>query len=220
MANDCAAFPDDNYWLTSMYLMAEVCAELDDVKAAETLYRLMSPFRGRMILVGNGALVLDPVATSLGRLAMCIGQASDAADLFRQAISQAGEWRAPAMRARALLGLSQALGDIDPAAAQASREECRALATELNLLRLIAALPAPFGEGETNRQRAIAGLSARELEVLALVAAGQSNQAIADSLVLSLNTVIRHVSNIYRKIDVSNRSEATSWALNHDVRPR
>jgi NarL family two-component system response regulator LiaR len=56
--------------------------------------------------------------------------------------------------------------------------------------------------------------------VLALVAAGQSNQAIADSLVLSLNTVIRHVSNIYRKIDVSNRSEATSWALNHDVRPR
>lgn len=41
------------------------------------------------------------------------------------------------------------------------------------------------------------GLSAREVEVLRLIAAGKTNQAIADEFVLSLNTIWRHVSNLY-----------------------
>ena len=60
--------------------------------------------------------------------------------------------------------------------------------------------------------RLTAGLSARELEVLRLLAAGRSNQQIADELVISLNTVNRHVSNIYAKIGAANRAEAASYA--------
>lgn len=60
-----------------------------------------------------------------------------------------------------------------------------------------------------------AGLSARELEVLALIAAGRSNQEIADALVLSIKTVQRHGANIYAKIGAHNRSEATAFALRH-----
>jgi DNA-binding CsgD family transcriptional regulator len=56
------------------------------------------------------------------------------------------------------------------------------------------------------------GLSQREAEVLRLVASGRSNQQIADELVLSVNTVRRHVSNIYDKIGITNRAEATAFA--------
>ena len=47
------------------------------------------------------------------------------------------------------------------------------------------------------------GLSEREVEVLRLIAAGNSNQKIADELVLSRHTVVRHISNIFGKIDTS-----------------
>ena len=57
------------------------------------------------------------------------------------------------------------------------------------------------------------GLSAREVEVLRLIAAGRSNQQIADELVISLNTVARHVSNIFDKTGVANRAEAAAYAL-------
>jgi pimeloyl-ACP methyl ester carboxylesterase/DNA-binding CsgD family transcriptional regulator len=55
-------------------------------------------------------------------------------------------------------------------------------------------------------------LSAREVEVLRLVASGRSNQQIADELVISLNTVARHVSNIFVKTGAANRAEAAAFA--------
>ncbi len=57
-----------------------------------------------------------------------------------------------------------------------------------------------------------AGLSARELEVLRLLAAGKSNREIADALVISINTVLRHVNHIFTKLDVQNRTEAATLA--------
>jgi pimeloyl-ACP methyl ester carboxylesterase/DNA-binding CsgD family transcriptional regulator len=60
-----------------------------------------------------------------------------------------------------------------------------------------------------------AALSPRELEVLRLVAAGRSNQQVADELVISLNTVARHLSNIFDKIGASNRAEAAAFAARH-----
>jgi DNA-binding NarL/FixJ family response regulator len=59
------------------------------------------------------------------------------------------------------------------------------------------------------------GLTARELEVLRLVAEGRTNRAIADELVLSERTVDRHVSNIYAKLRVSSRAAATAFAYEH-----
>lgn len=57
-----------------------------------------------------------------------------------------------------------------------------------------------------------AGLSERELEVLRLLAAGRSNPEIAEALVISLNTVYRHVNHIFTKLGVSNRTEAATLA--------
>lgn len=55
-------------------------------------------------------------------------------------------------------------------------------------------------------------LSDREMDVLAGIAKGQSNQEIADSLFVSLNTVKTHVSNIYMKLNVSRRTQALARA--------
>ena len=58
----------------------------------------------------------------------------------------------------------------------------------------------------------VSGLSEREVQVLRLLAGGKSNGEIAAELVISPNTVNRHVSNIYAKTGASNRAEATSFA--------
>ena len=57
------------------------------------------------------------------------------------------------------------------------------------------------------------GLTQREVEVLRLVAAGKTDRQVAAKLVVAEGTVRRHISNIYAKTGVSNRSEATRYAL-------
>jgi DNA-binding CsgD family transcriptional regulator len=58
-------------------------------------------------------------------------------------------------------------------------------------------------------------LTAREGEVLRLIAAGMSNRNIAEELYLSPRTVERHIANIYLKLGVHNKAEATARALRH-----
>ena len=62
-----------------------------------------------------------------------------------------------------------------------------------------------------------AGLTPREVEVLCLVAEGLSNREIAEQLYLSVRTVERHVTNIYGKIDVTNRVDAAAFAARHKL---
>jgi len=61
------------------------------------------------------------------------------------------------------------------------------------------------------------GLSARELEVLRLLAAGKTNRDIAAELVISEHTVARHVQNIFAKLRLSSRAAATAFAFEHDL---
>jgi ATP/maltotriose-dependent transcriptional regulator MalT len=103
---------------------------------------------------------------------------------------------------------------------------CRALgdpegnALELDAARAgFAALGAPdIARLDSPSQRETRhGLTARELQVLRLVALGKTNKAIANLLHLSEKTIDRHVSNIFSKLEVSSRAAATAYAYQHEL---
>jgi DNA-binding NarL/FixJ family response regulator len=62
-------------------------------------------------------------------------------------------------------------------------------------------------------QPTLEGLTPRELEVLRLVATGDTNRAIGHTLGITEHTVERHVANLYRKIGARGRADATAYAL-------
>jgi len=75
----------------------------------------------------------------------------------------------------------------------------------------------PVESGSLDTLLRMAGLSIREIEVLRLLAAGRSNQQIADALVISRNTVRRHVSNVFDKTGIVNRAQAGVYARDHGL---
>ena len=86
-------------------------------------------------------------------------------------------------------------------------------------LTCLARLQRAFGDGhpagggaamDARASRLIDQLTSRELEVLAMLAAGRSNQAIASQLVISLDTVKKHVSHLMGKLGAANRTEAVA----------
>jgi len=140
-------------------------------------------------------------------------QSGDAAAAFRslsEAFSLLQELGAPYLSAQARVLLAcacQALGDEDTAqleiaAARAAFAKLGALTDVQAIDTLVARAAGPGAFG----------LSARELEVLRLVASGKTNRLIATELCLSEKTVDRHVSNIFDKLNVPSRAAATAFA--------
>jgi LuxR family maltose regulon positive regulatory protein len=76
----------------------------------------------------------------------------------------------------------------------------------------LSAFPGPARQHPAGSQALIELLSERELEVLRLIAAGFSNQEIADRLVIAPSTVKRHINNLYGKLQVGSRTQAVAIA--------
>jgi len=163
-----------------------------------------------------GAPALDTLATHLrGQVQLAEGRAITAVASLRRA------WQAwdalgacwLAARARTLIGQAcTALGDHDGAALEfrAAREMFERLGAAPDIERL---------DALTREQDTGAGhpLSARELEVIRLLASGKTNRAIASQLAISDRTVARHVSNIFTKLGISTRAAAAAWAWQHGL---
>jgi DNA-binding CsgD family transcriptional regulator len=121
--------------------------------------------------------------------------------------------RYEAARATTMIGLAyRALGDHDTSAieletARRTFVELGAL-PELHRVEELSRSPEPPPAG---------GLTAREIQVLQLVARGKSNRAIATELGISEKTVARHMSNIFTKLDLSSRAAATAYAFEHKL---
>ena len=75
------------------------------------------------------------------------------------------------------------------------------------------------GQMSRRDQTAVGGvpLTPRENQVLRLVAMGLSNQEIADSLEISIETVKEHVQNLLRKVELNDRTQAAVWAIRHGL---
>lgn len=145
-----------------------------------------------------------------GHVALTLGDHAGAIAELRRAGRLWNELGAPyeAARCGVLLGRAlRALGDEDSAVAE--------LAAAHNALAALDARPAEREAAALLHPCAPGGLSAREVEVLSLVAAGQTNPEIASTLVLSEKTVARHLSNIFAKLDVSSRTAAAAFAFEH-----
>lgn len=61
------------------------------------------------------------------------------------------------------------------------------------------------------------GLTAREVDVLKLIAAGDSNKVISRKLSISVATVERHIANLHGKIGIRGRAQATAWAMRNGL---
>jgi DNA-binding NarL/FixJ family response regulator len=122
----------------------------------------------------------------------------------------------------ARLALARAVVSAEP---DTARDQARAALTtfrELGASRAMdaaAAVLRELGESHGRRPRTVGELTARETEVLGLVALGMSNAGIARSLVISEKTAGHHVSRILTKLGVRNRAEAATYAA-HVGSPR
>jgi DNA-binding CsgD family transcriptional regulator/HPt (histidine-containing phosphotransfer) domain-containing protein len=163
-----------------------------------------------------GAPLLRAMAArSDGAVRLAAGDVDGALGVLRRAWDTWRELDAPyeAARVRILVGRAcLELGDLDGAALEfeAARDVFERLGAIPDLARL------ERESGERIPERA-GGLSPREVEILRLVAAGNTNRAIAEGLSISERTVDRHVSNIFTKLDVSTRAAATAFAYEHDL---
>jgi len=99
-------------------------------------------------------------------------------------------------------------------AAKLLRDEARAGRLDSDAC---AGVLAAAGHRQGRRKPAVAGLTAREVEVLQWVARGQTTKQIAAQLVLSPKTVERHLESIYSKAGVRSRAAATLFAIEHDL---
>jgi LuxR family transcriptional regulator, maltose regulon positive regulatory protein len=169
----------------------------------------------------------DPIrasaAVARGLLAAAAGELEEGLDAFEDALAVFERTRVPfeaAMVRFQLARVLMALGRAERAAVEAHRAHdafmsigaTREMRRTSALLRQLGERPDSRSAGETSF-----GLSARELEVLALVADGLSNKRIAAALVISEHTVRRHVANILGKLHVASRTAAATVAARHGL---
>ena len=145
-------------------------------------------------------------------MALARDDPAGAADLFRQAEQQWSRLESPYESARARAGIGTALHQLgDEESARAELDAAHRVFVSMGAVpaaRWVANLLVPSYPG---------GLTAREIEVLRLVATGRSNPEIAAELVLSEKTVARHLSNIFTKLDVRSRTAAAAYAFEHHL---
>jgi DNA-binding CsgD family transcriptional regulator len=163
----------------------------------------------------EGGMIAAMAAEARGAVDLASGDAQAALTGLRHA-EQA--WRAleapyEAARVGVLVGLAcRALGDEETARLEldAAREAFAKVGAEPDIAR-VDALSRSAAAGDSH------GLTARELEVLRLVAAGKSNREISAELTISEHTVARHLQNIYAKLGVSSRTAAIAFAFANDL---
>jgi DNA-binding NarL/FixJ family response regulator len=152
-------------------------------------------------------------AHATGAVLLAEGDARTALPQLRKAHAAWRDLDAPYQVARVREMIGRACQAVeDEASAQlefdAARLVFEELGAALDLARVSALAQTRTGAG---------GLTARELEVLQLIASGKSNRAIASQLVISEKTVARHISNIFTKLGFSSRGEATAYAYRHGL---
>jgi ATP/maltotriose-dependent transcriptional regulator MalT len=196
---------------SGLELLAEAHAAVGDAAAGEAAARELSELAAK---AGTDPL-RGAARAAEGHASRAAGRRDEARAAFDDAVQLLGRAGLPfeAARARVALALTlRELGRTDDASSQLelARERFAELGAEAEMRRCAELASAPAAVDR-------AGLSARETEILALVAGGLSNKQIAAQLTLSEHTVHRHVANILLKLGVSSRTAAAAYAAKHGL---
>ncbi len=204
---------------TMLAAAVEIFRSCDDLGAAQDAAQELAE-----ISADIGSEVLHAMASqAMGAVALSRGDPATALSLLRNARSAWTRLHMPYEGAQAsvLLGLGcVSMGDLASAGLefQNARAVFEALGARPDLERLMSLQASSGAPTSTGSERSgTAGLSRRELEVLAHVASGETNREIAAALMISQHTVGRHLENIFAKLGVSGRAAATAYAYEHDL---
>ena len=163
-----------------------------------------------------GAPVLRAAAAdATGAVLLAQGDPAGALIPLRRAVSMWRQMDAPYQSARARVLVGQAcreLGDADSAEIEfeAVGQVFQKLGAAPDAERLRQLIDSP-------ERSYPSGLTAREVQILSLVATGRTNREIASTLMISEHTVARHLQNIFSKLGVSSRTAAAAFALDQSL---
>jgi ATP/maltotriose-dependent transcriptional regulator MalT len=157
----------------------------------------------------------------LGELATDAGRYDEAERHLKEALILADACRAPYERALTLLAMAERDAAMhEPEQALPLLEEARVICERLGAQPPLAradTLATRLSSEPARTSPYPGGLSAREVEVLRLVAQGLTNPQVAERLFLSPRTVEQHLRSIYNKLGVSTRAAATAFAYEHHL---
>jgi class 3 adenylate cyclase/DNA-binding CsgD family transcriptional regulator len=224
VADDFPGMRRDGRWLYCLVYLSEVCAALGDAARAPMLYQAMLPCAGRNIVLGAGIACCGAADRYLGLLCTTMSRWPEAQRHFEEAL---------AMNERIGARVPLAHNRHDYAALLLARGEAGDRERAMDLLRASLEAAREIGmraleERAARRLKELSGagagapddLTAREAEVLRLIAIGRSNADIGTVLSISLNTVATHVRNILAKTGCANRTEAAAYAMRNRLAPQ
>ena len=198
-------------------LKIKLAAASDDPVIARTQYDQMQHFAGTFDMDNGGF----PVDITRGDLLRVLGEEEQAMKAYADAFTLTkdsgniiGDCEAAHAYAKALIARDNR---VDTAAAVDVLHHGIGVAKSSGLKFLLVTMTGMFEKVSSGKKIYPAGLTEREVDVVRLIVAGKSNPKIAEELFISLNTVLRHVSNIFGKLEVSNRTEAGIKAVDLGV---
>jgi DNA-binding NarL/FixJ family response regulator len=208
---------------------------------AENAERAAAAIRAALAAAGTDPLRRAPLCAAFVEIAIAAGQRDDAASAAAEIEATASTCRTSGLQAMAATARGAVLlaedraADALPVLRDACRrwrelrathdaagtcvllaEAYRALGDEVSAQAEAAQAEAAYARLGTHRDTP-GGLTPRECEVLALVAAGRSNREIGESLFISDRTVARHITNIFHKIGVTSRTQAVRFAFDRGL---
>jgi len=201
--------------LASVVYLADACALLGDERAAELLYPELEPYAGGNVQVGHLVACYGAADRYLGTVATTLGEWERAERHFEaaRALNErlgARTWLAHTEYEHARM-LTTRGRPADRSEASILVGRAFAHASEIGLPTL-AARASALGVSGQPAAAGPDGLSAREIQILALVARGLSNREIGRDLSISEHTVANHVRSILSKTGCANRTEAATYA--------